>query len=126
LNAIILFQIFVLQDTELMRFVFNRDPTSVQRKLPEFTTELEQAFAQPLTFNIYDTEFYSKVDGSLDFGRTSSCFQVMEDDQVVDLKTSESIFESNESDLQTLFDQYDIVRVEVINFFLLQLLKNIV
>jgi hypothetical protein len=114
LNAIILFQIFVLQDTELMRFVFNRDPTSVQRKLPEFTTELEQAFAQPLTFNIYDTEFYSKVDGSLDFGRTSSCFQVMEDDQVVDLKTSESIFESNESDLQTLFDQYDIVRVEVI------------
>ena len=63
-------QIFVLQDTELLRFVFNRDPTTVQKKLPEFTRDLEGAFAQPLRFNIYDTEFYSKVDGSLDFGRT--------------------------------------------------------
>ena len=64
------FQVFVLQDTELMKFVFNRDPTTVQRKLPEFKSTLENAFAQPLKFNIYDTEFYSKVDGSLDFGRT--------------------------------------------------------
>jgi len=53
-----------------MKFVFNRDPTTVQRNLPEFKSTLENAFAQPLKFNIYDTEFYSKVDGSLDFGRT--------------------------------------------------------
>ena len=53
-----------------MKFVFNRDPTTVQRKLPEFKSQLEGAFAQPYKFNIYDTEFYSKVDGSLDFGRT--------------------------------------------------------
>ncbi len=106
-------QIFVLQDTELLRFVFNRDPTTVQKKLPEFTRDLEGAFAQPLRFNIYDTEFYSKVDGSLDFGRTSSCFQVMSDDQVVDLKTSENIFAESQSDLEDLYQQYDIVRVEV-------------
>ena len=65
-----IFQVYVLQDTELMKFVFNRDPTTVQRKLPEFKSQLEGAFAQPYKFNIYDTEFYSKVDGSLDFGRT--------------------------------------------------------
>ena len=107
------FQVFVLQDTELMKFVFDRDPTNVQRNLPYFKTDLEDAFAQPLKFNIYDTEFYSKVDGSLDFGRTSSCFQIMADDQVVDLKTSESIFDNNEDDLKELFTKYNIVHVEV-------------
>ena len=45
-------------------------------KIEAFKTEVEAAFAQPLTLNVYDNEFYSKVDGSLDFGRTSSCFQV--------------------------------------------------
>lgn len=109
----ILLQVFVLQDTELMRFVFDRDPTSVQKKLPEFKNDLEGAFAQPLKFNIYDAEFYSKVDGSLDFGRTSSCFQIMSDDQVVDLKTSESIFTNNQDELQQVYDLYNIVDVEV-------------
>jgi len=105
-------KVFVLQDTELMKFVFNQDPTSVQRKLPQFTNDLEGAFAQPLKFNIYDTEFYSQVDGSIDFGRTSSCFQIMSDDRVVDLETSKTIFNNNESDLKDLYDAYNIVQVE--------------
>ena len=96
-----------------MKFVFNQDPTSVQRKLSQFTNDLEGAFAQPLKFNIYDTEFYSQVDGSIDFGRTSSCFQIMSDDHVVDLETSKSIFSNNESDLKDLYDAYNIVQVEV-------------
>ena len=98
-----------------MKFVFNQDPTSVQRKLSQFTNDLEGAFAQPLKFNIYDTEFYSQVDGSIDFGRTSSCFQIMSDDHVVDLETSKSIFSNNESDLKDLYDAYNIVQVEVRN-----------
>ena len=96
-----------------MKFVFNQDPTSVQRKLPQFTNDLEGAFAQPLKFNIYDTEFYSQVDGSIDFGRTSSCFQIMSDDRVVDLETSKTIFNNNESDLKDLYETYSIVQVEV-------------
>ena len=96
-----------------MKFVFNQDPTSVQRKLSQFTNDLEGAFAQPLKFNIYDTEFYSQVDGSIDFGRTSSCFQIMSDDHVVDLETSKSIFSNNESDLKDLYSTYNIVQVEV-------------
>ena len=53
-----------------MKFVFDRDPSSVQRRLPEFKEDISKIFPQPLTFHIYETEFYSKVDGSLDFGRT--------------------------------------------------------
>ncbi len=37
----------------------------------------------------------------------------MSDDQVVDLKTSENIFAESQSDLEDLYQQYDIVRVEV-------------
>lgn len=113
-QALVKIKVFVLQDTELMRFVFDRDPTSVQKRLPEFKQELQQAFAQPLKFNIYDTEFYSKIDGSLDFGRTSSCFQIMSDDQVVDLKTTEGIFANNDDSLQQIYTDYNIVHVEVI------------
>ena len=101
-----------------MRFVFDRDPTSVQKTLPEFknaleTTKLDNIDAQHLKFNIYETEFYSKVDGSIDFGKTSSCFQIMKGEKVVDLKTSETIFADNDTELKKLFDQFN-VQVEVI------------
>ena len=106
----------MLQDTELMRFVFDRDPTSVQKALPEFKLALEDTaqtiLAQNLKFNIYETEFYSKVDGSIDFGKTSSCFQIMEDENVVDLKTSETIFADNDVELKKVFDEFN-VEVEV-------------
>ena len=119
-NSRIYFQVYVLQDTELMKFVFDRDPTSVQKTLPEFknaleTTKLDNT-AQPLKFNIYETEFYSKVDGSIDFGKTSSCFQIMKGEKVVDLKTSETIFADNDTELKKLFDQFN-VQVEVNTFF---------
>ena len=104
-----------------MRFVFDRDPTSVQKTLPEFknaleTTKLDNTDAQHLKFNIYETEFYSKVDGSIDFGKTSSCFQIMKGEKVVDLKTSETIFADNDTELKKLFDQFN-VQVEVNRFF---------
>ena len=71
-----LIKIFVLQDTDLMKFVFDKNPVTVAKEMREFKEEVEAALAQPLTLNVYDNEFYSKGDGSLDFGRTSSCFQV--------------------------------------------------
>ena len=37
----------------------------------------------------------------------------MSDDQVVDLKTSENLFSSQESDLEDLYKEYDIISIEV-------------
>merc|ERR1712008_375381 len=105
-------KVYVLQDTELMRFVFDRDPNTVQKTLPEFKLALESTalpnYAQNLKFNIYETEFYSKVDGSIDFGKTSSCFQIMEDENVVDLKTSETIFADNDIELKKVFEEFNV------------------
>ena len=89
-------QISVLQDTDLLRFVFDRDPNAVRERLPEFAGRLgplldrrwrrrERPVAAPaarpeaaeLSLQLHETEFYSKVDGSIDFGRTRSrqfCF----------------------------------------------------
>ncbi len=36
------FQIFVLQDTDLLRFVFARDPNAVRPRLPRFKEEVEE------------------------------------------------------------------------------------
>ena len=72
------------------------------------------AAPQPLTLNLYDTEFYSKFDGSLDFGRTSSCFQIVQEDNVVDLKSTEKLLNStSKPELKELLAKYDIVSVEV-------------
>lgn len=109
-------KIFVLQDTDLMKFVFDEDPVKVSTKLGQFKQEVEAtlALALPLTLNIYDTEFYSQVDGSLDFGRTSSCFQVMSDRDVIDLNSVATLFrpETSSPELTSLLTKYNVVSVE--------------
>merc|ERR1712025_1348688 len=109
----VLMKIFVLQDTDLMKFVFDKNPVTVARELKEFKKDVEAAFAQPLTLNIYDNEFYSKFDGSLDFGRTSSCFQVLDEEDVIDLSKAQSLFNMEKNrKLAELMAKYAVDSVE--------------
>merc|ERR1719383_899930 len=57
--------VFVLQDTDLMKFVFDEDPVKVSKHIGEIKSEIEAAFPRelPLSINIYDTEFYSQGGG---------------------------------------------------------------
>lgn len=106
-------QVYVLQDTELMRFVFDRDPNFVSQRIDAFQEDLGTLFPQPLKFHLYENEFYSKVDGSIDFGRTSSCFQLMKEDDVIDLKSTESMLDfTTNPDLKDVFDRHNVVGVE--------------
>jgi hypothetical protein len=105
-------KIFVLQDTDLMKFVFDKNPVQVAEELKQFKSDIEGAFAQPLTLNIYDSEFYSKYDGSLDFGRTSSCFQVLKEEDTVNLDSVQSLFSKENPRLQELLKQYSVDSVE--------------
>ncbi|XP_063220299.1 cadherin EGF LAG seven-pass G-type receptor 3 isoform X2 [Bacillus rossius redtenbacheri] len=70
-------KIFVLRDRDLLKFVFGKPPSDVRRLLPDFQREVEKALLLPVSVNIYDTQFYAKEDGSLDFSSTSSCFQLV-------------------------------------------------
>ena len=78
----------------------------------QFKADIEGAFAQPLTLNIYDTEFYSQIDGSLDFGRTSSCFQVLKDEDSVNLDKVQNIFAADNPRLKSLLEKYNVDSVE--------------
>jgi len=109
----VLVKIFVLQDTDLMKFVFDKNPVMVAKQLRAFKQEVEASFAQPLTLNIYDNEFYSKIDGSLDFGRTSSCFQILDNEDVVELPMAETLFNVDKNDnLAELMNKYSVDSVE--------------
>lgn len=106
-------KIFVLQDTDLMKFVFNKDPVNIAKQLTEFKKDVEKAIAEPLKVNIYDTEFYSKVDGSLDFGMTSSCFQVVGEDDIVEVGTKSNLFDPHvNAAINRTFSKYGVERVE--------------
>ena len=91
-----------------MKFVFDRDPTNVQNRLEDLKTDLAKMFQ--LKFHLYDTEFYSQVDGSIDFGRTSSCFQVVNGDSVIDAQ--KLLDASSNRQFAALMDEYEIVDVE--------------
>jgi hypothetical protein len=60
----------VLRDRDLLKFVFSKPPTDVRRVLNAFQREVERALLLPVSLNIYDTQFYAKEDGSLDFSST--------------------------------------------------------
>lgn len=63
-------QIFLLRDRGLLKFVFNDPPVEVKKKIPELETAVASALNEPVKVNVYDTQFHSKKDGSLDFSST--------------------------------------------------------
>ena len=80
--------------------------------MKQFKSDIEGAFAQPLTLNIYDNEFYSQFDGSLDFGRTSSCFQVLNGEDTVNLDKVQEIFGADNPKLHSVQAKYNVDKVE--------------
>lgn len=59
----------MLRDKALMKLILNDPPTEVKKKIPEIELALASAAGVPLV-NIYDVQFHSKPDGSLDFTST--------------------------------------------------------
>lgn len=70
-------RIFLLRDRDMLKFVFSRPPVEVRKTLEDFERAVQHALSLPISVNVYDTQFYSKEDNSLDFSSTSSCFQMV-------------------------------------------------
>lgn len=106
-------KVYVLYDGDLLKFVFDKRPDEVRNAIPKFKKDLETALVKPLTLNIYDTQFYSRSDGSLDFESTSSCFQLLEKDDIVDPKHVMDILDAKKSiKIEKLYEMYKIVSIE--------------
>ncbi|KAL1131312.1 hypothetical protein AAG570_010930 [Ranatra chinensis] len=105
-------KVFIVRDRALMKFIFSQPPGEVRANLPSFKKELETAIGLPVTLNIYDTLFNAKLDGSLDFSSTSSCFQLV-GTHSFDLKEMESllILPTN-TKINEVYKKYNVQQVE--------------
>ncbi|CAH0386133.1 unnamed protein product [Bemisia tabaci] len=106
-------KIYVERDRVLLKFIFLRPPTEIKTNLPNFTEEVEKALAlKSSQLNIYDTQFYEKEDGSLDFSSTSSCFQLLNQDNL-DLNEVHAILrDTSNNELKRVYDKYQVASVQ--------------
>ena len=105
-------RIFLLRDRDMLKFVFSKPPAEVRKKLEKFEQAVQQALALPISVNVYDTQFYSKDDNSLDFSSTSSCFQMV-GKEVYDLNEMKSLLtDPKNEDLKKVYSMYHVERVQ--------------
>lgn len=101
--------IYVLRDSDLLRFVFGISPGEVRRQLTTFRKDVENVLPVAASLNIYDTTYYSDIDGAIDFSSTGSCFQLvgrnMRDTKVL-------LDASQNKKLEQVFDKYTVKKVE--------------
>ena len=105
-------KVFVVRDRALLKFVFGKPPNEVRRSLPEFQRLVEKALLLPVQLNVYDTQFFSKQDGSLDFSSTSSCFQIVGQENY-DLSDMESLLkDKNNDELKNVYVRFNVRSVQ--------------
>ncbi|KAK3851902.1 hypothetical protein Pcinc_041481, partial [Petrolisthes cinctipes] len=101
--------IYVLRDSDLMRFVFGLTPGEVRRQLDNFRREVEGALPVTASLNIYDTAYYSNADGAIDFTTTGSCFQL----EGRNLHDTKLLLDAQQNpDLDRVFNRFTVRKVE--------------
>ncbi|XP_077533203.1 cadherin 74A [Haemaphysalis longicornis] len=103
----------ILHDSDLMKFIFYKQPQEVRKVIPQFEKDLNQALASAVTANIYDTQYSTREDGSLDFDSASSCFQLLENGLVVSPDMVAKMLDMSSSQkVEALYHNYSIVGIE--------------
>lgn len=103
----------ILHDSDLMKFIFYKQPQEIRKVIPQFEKDLNQALASAVTANIYDTQYSTREDGSLDFESASSCFQLLENGLVVSPDMVAKMLNIASSPrVHALYHNYSIVGIE--------------
>ncbi|XP_037778261.1 cadherin-23-like [Penaeus monodon] len=101
--------IYVLRDSDLLRFVFGVTPGEVRRQLNTFKKEVENVLFVNSSLNIYDTNYYTDANGAIDFSSTGSCFQLVGRNM---RETKELLDPSDNSELEKVFGKFTVKKVE--------------
>ncbi|KAG7208603.1 hypothetical protein KM043_014812 [Ampulex compressa] len=105
-------RIFLLRDRDMLKFVFSRPPVEVRKTLEDFERAVQQALSLPISVNVYDTQFYSKEDNSLDFSSTSSCFQMVGKESY-DLDEMKALLtDPRNEELKKVYRKYHVEKVQ--------------
>ncbi|KAG1683801.1 Cadherin-23 [Nymphon striatum] len=104
----------VVKDTELMKFIFSKPPAEVRKAINSLKMDLKKTIKnKKLSLNLYDSHYYSDGDGRLDLQSTSSCFQLIEDQDIIDPQRSMELLDHNANpDLVQLYQNYSVVEVQ--------------
>lgn len=105
-------RIFLLRDRDMLKFVFSKPPVEVRKTLEDFEKAVQQALSLPITVNVYDTQFYSKDDNSLDFSSTSSCFQMV-GREAYDLEEMKALLrDARNEELKKVYEKFHVEKVQ--------------
>nr|XP_003700747.1 PREDICTED: cadherin EGF LAG seven-pass G-type receptor 2 [Megachile rotundata]XP_012134616.1 PREDICTED: cadherin EGF LAG seven-pass G-type receptor 2 [Megachile rotundata] len=105
-------RIFLLRDRDMLKFVFSKPPVEVRKTLEDFERAVQQALSLPISVNVYDTQFYSKDDNSLDFSSTSSCFQMV-GKEAYDLDEMKALLtDPKNEELKRVYRAYNVEKVQ--------------
>lgn len=105
-------RIFLLRDRDMLKFVFSKPPVEVRKTLEDFEQAVQQALSLPISVNVYDTQFYSKEDNSLDFSSTSSCFQMVGKESY-DLNEMRALLtDPKNEELKKVYRKYHVEKVQ--------------
>ncbi|XP_066594844.1 cadherin-87A [Prorops nasuta] len=105
-------RIFLLRDRDMLKFVFSKPPVEVRKTLENFEKAVQSALSLPISVNVYDTQFYSKDDNSLDFSSTSSCFQMV-GKEVYDLDEMKSLLtDPKNEELKKVYKAFHVEKVQ--------------
>ncbi|XP_076162482.1 cadherin 74A [Ptiloglossa arizonensis] len=105
-------RIFLLRDRDMLKFVFSKPPVEVRKTLEDFEKAVQQALSLPISVNVYDTQFYSKEDNSLDFSSTSSCFQMV-GKEAYDLDEMKALLiDQRNEELKKVYRTYHVEKVQ--------------
>ncbi|CAB3373854.1 Hypothetical predicted protein [Cloeon dipterum] len=105
-------KVFVWRDSELLKFVFAKPLAEVRRTLPQFKADLEASLSDDAKLNIYDTQYLIKKSGSIDFGTTASCFQLLGENYLNLTSMQNMLMYENNPTLSKIFDRYGVQAVE--------------
>ncbi|XP_050441705.1 cadherin-23 [Adelges cooleyi] len=106
-------RVYVVKDRGLLKFVFSRPPNVVGHHIQKFKDDVEKALGSSrATLNLYDTQFYSKTDGSLDFSSTGSCFQLVGPNSYSPKDTITLLEDPTNHELKNVYKLYDVKTIE--------------
>ena len=113
-------KIFVLHSKDLLKLVFHKKPIEVEKIIPEFKQKFEDIVSNqinPTSLYLYDTEYYQRKDGSLDFESSSFCFQLVRISQDIDnnkiISSTEAMkFLLSNHTIKSLFTKFGVTNID--------------
>lgn len=82
--------------------------------IKQFKQDVEKSLGiSRASLNLYDTQFYSKEDGSLDFSSTGSCFQLVGPNDYNPKDTVSLLEDPSNHELKNVYKQYEVKNIEV-------------